>query len=56
MNIDEVISWAAFIAIIFMIYVVPKAYTFKNFKVKKKKKKQPEPLLGVVQPKRKKDK
>jgi hypothetical protein len=63
MNIDTIVSWTAFIAIIFGIYVVPKYYTIhkvRKQKVKNKTKRKlppPAPLLGVIYPaKRRKEK
>jgi len=55
MNIDTVVAWTAFIAILFLIYVIPKAVTIRKAnKPKKKKEKKklppPAPLLGVVYP------
>ena len=59
MTIDTVVAWTAFIAIVFLIYVMPKANNIRkaakqkqNTKTKKTKKKlpPPAPLLGVVYP------
>ena len=54
MTIDTVVAWTAFIAIVFLIYVMPKANNIrKAAKQKKKTKKKlppPAPLLGVVYP------
>ena len=53
MTIDTVVAWTAFIAIVFLIYVFPKANTIRKAAKKKKTKKKlppPAPLLGVVYP------
>jgi hypothetical protein len=54
MNIDELLSWTAFIGIVIMIYIVPKAYNIKKARATKPRAKRtlpkPAPLLGVVYP------
>jgi hypothetical protein len=57
MNIDELLSWTAFIGIVIMIYVVPKAYNIKKARARARTKPRakrtlpkPAPLLGVVYP------
>ncbi len=36
MNIDELLSWTAFIGIVIMIYIVPKAYNIKKARARTK--------------------
>lgn len=57
MTIDTVVAWTAFIAIVVLIYIVPKANTIRKASKQKAKKKKtqkklppPAPLLGVVYP------